>query len=174
MANILTSIRIICGLLILLFPAFSKWYYALYLIGGFTDAIDGTVARKLGTEAAFGAKYDTTADFIFAIAVIIKIVKAVHFPLWLLIWILAICAIKVANLAIGFIRYKHFIVVHSTINKVCGAACFIPPLFIGCTFAWQAKAIALILVCLLASIAAINESIQVLSDKNKYDIMTSH
>ena len=51
MANILTGIRILCGLLILCFPAFSEWYYCFYLLGGFSDAIDGIVARKTGKVA---------------------------------------------------------------------------------------------------------------------------
>ena len=62
MADIFTGLRILCGILILFFPAFSGWYYLFYLLGGFTDAIDGTVARKLGEASDFGAKFDTTAD----------------------------------------------------------------------------------------------------------------
>ena len=165
MANILTSIRIICGLLILIFPAFSGWYYVLYIIGGFSDAVDGTAARRLGTESAFGAKYDTAADIVFATAVIIKIVKAVNFPKLLLIWICLIFAVKIANIVIGFVLYKQFITVHSLINKICGAACYIPPLFIGGAYAWQAKAIVIIFVCALASVAAVIESIKILNGK---------
>lgn len=165
MANILTSIRIICGLLILLFPAFSNWYYVLYIIGGFTDAVDGAVARRFGNETKFGAKYDTAADFVFAIAVIVKIVNALHFPIWLFIWICVIFAVKTANLAIGFVRYKRFVTVHSVINKVCGVVVFIPPLFIGGEYAWQAKAIVMIFACFFASAAAINESTKIWNGK---------
>ena len=80
MANVLTGMRIICGLLILCFPAFSGWYYCFYLIGGFTDAIDGTIARKMGTASDFGSKFDTVADFIFAVAVVIRIMQALTVP----------------------------------------------------------------------------------------------
>ena len=45
MANILTSIRILCGVLLLRFPAFSGAFCALYLLGGLTDALDGAGAR---------------------------------------------------------------------------------------------------------------------------------
>ena len=64
MANILTAIRIICALLILIFPAFSTWFYLFYLLGGITDAVDGTVARKSGNATAWGAKFDTIADIL--------------------------------------------------------------------------------------------------------------
>ena len=105
MANILTEIRIICGLLILVFPAFSGWYYALYILGGITDAIDGTVARKLGKESDFGAKFDTAADFIFAISVVIKLVSALYVPVWLIIWIAIIIVIKIVkNITMFFVK----------------------------------------------------------------------
>ena len=161
MANILTSIRVICGLLILIFPAFSGLYYALYLAGGVSDAIDGSVARRLGRETSFGAKYDTAADFVFVVAVIVKIVNAVRFPAWLLVWICVIFAVKVANPLVGFVRHRQFITVHSVINKVCGAVCFVLPLLIGSACAWQIKAIAVIFVCVLSSAAAVHESIKI-------------
>lgn len=46
MANILTATRIACGLLIAVSPAFTDRFYFFYLLGGFTDAIDGAVARR--------------------------------------------------------------------------------------------------------------------------------
>jgi Phosphatidylserine synthase len=64
LANFITAIRIICGVVVLFFPAFSNWFYIIYLLGGFTDAIDGTVARKLGQTSVFGARLDTVADIV--------------------------------------------------------------------------------------------------------------
>ncbi len=73
MANLLTALRIVCGILILACPVFSVWYYALYLLAGLTDAIDGTVARKLGESSAFGARFDTFADIVFALAGLLRL-----------------------------------------------------------------------------------------------------
>ena len=158
MANLLTSLRVICGLLLLGTPAFSVRYYVLYVLGGITDAVDGAVARRRGTETAFGAKYDTAADFVFFTAVLIKIVRAISFPTWLLLWLCGIFVLKTANLVLGFIRYQRWITVHSVSNKVCGAVCFLLPFLLGSACPWQGKAIAVILACLLASAAAILES----------------
>lgn len=33
-ADLITGIRILCGILILFVPAFSGWFYVLYLLGG--------------------------------------------------------------------------------------------------------------------------------------------
>lgn len=159
MANILTAIRIICALLILIFPAFSTRFYFFYLLGGITDAVDGTVARKLGKATAWGAKFDTIADIFFVLAVLIKIAVSVVVPSWLLIWISIIMIIKVVNIIFGFIRYHRFATVHSVWNKVCGIIVFVSPLFIGSEYAWQAKALVVIFACIIANIAAIQESV---------------
>jgi len=81
MANIFTGIRILCGILILIFPAFSGWYYSFFLLGCFSDAIDGTVARKRNEQSDFGSRFDTVADFVFAICVLIKLISSLNFPL---------------------------------------------------------------------------------------------
>ena len=66
-ANTITCCRILISLLMLLFPAFSSGFYICYLLAGITDMIDGTIARKLGTNSKFGEKLDTVADFVFAV-----------------------------------------------------------------------------------------------------------
>ena len=167
MANVLTGIRILCGLLILCFPAFSGWYYCFYMIGGFTDAIDGTVARKMGTASDFGSKFDTVADFVFTVAVVIKIIHSLYIPVWLIIWIAIIALIKIGCHLAGYIKYHEFKTVHSTLNKVCGGVLFIVPLLIGCDLAWQAKSLAVIITCILTSIAAIAEGIQILRNDQR-------
>ena len=70
-ANVITSIRIICAFALLFCPVLSTSFYMLYIIAGFTDKIEGTVARKIGTVSDFGSKLDTIADFIFVIVCLI-------------------------------------------------------------------------------------------------------
>lgn len=165
MANILTGIRILCGLFILFFPPFSGWYYALYLLAGFTDAIDGTVARKTGTESAFGAKFDTVADFIFAISIAVKLLNAFVFPLWLWLWIGVIALIKIGSHVAGYIKYHELKTVHSLLNKICGGIVFIIPLIIGCSHVYQVKSLIVIAACILTTVAAIAEGMAILKNK---------
>ena len=147
------------------FPAFSKWYYILYLLGGLTDAIDGTVARKTGQDSDSGSKFDTIADFVFAIAVTVKIVASLYVPLWLIIWIVIIIAIKLFSHLAGYIKHHEFRTIHSVLNKICGGIVFVIPLFIGGSFAWQAKAITIIAVSMLSTVAAIAEGATILNSK---------
>lgn len=157
MANILTGLRMLCGILLLCFPTFSGWYYLFYLLGGFTDAIDGAVARRLGQASDFGAKFDTAADVIFAMAAVITIIGALYVPLWLMLWIGLIILIKFAGLISGYIRYHEWRVIHSALNRICGILVFLVPLFIGGDYPRQAKALAVIALCILATAAAIAE-----------------
>ena len=59
MANIITGCRILCSIILLLVPVFSPPFYFLYLMAGFTDMIDGAVARKTNTVSEFGSRLDT-------------------------------------------------------------------------------------------------------------------
>ena len=167
MANVLTGIRILCGLLILCFPTFSGGFYCFYLIGGFTDAIDGSVARKMGTASDFGSKFDTAADFLFTLCVAMKIIHALYIPVWLILWIAIIALIKIGCHFAGYIKYHEFKTVHSVLNKVCGGAIFMVPLWIGRDYGWQAKAVVGIIICILTSIAAIAEGMTILRNNQK-------
>ncbi len=153
MANMITSSRILCSIVLLFFPAFSPWFYVLYLINGFTDMIDGTVARKTGSVSEFGSKLDTVADFIFVVACFTKLLPAIDIPTWLLIWISLIAVIKIINVVSGFICCMRFVAVHTVMNKVTGLLLFILPL----TLTFIEMRYSAIFVCGVATFAAIQE-----------------
>ena len=52
LANFITGSRIIFSLAMLTFPVFSAGFYFCYMLAGFTDMIDGTIARKIASFAA--------------------------------------------------------------------------------------------------------------------------
>ena len=89
MANIVTSCRILFSILMLFPPAFSAWFYTMYLFCGLTDMVDGTIARKTNTDSKFGARLDSVADFIFVVAALSKLLPAMDIPQWLWIWVTA-------------------------------------------------------------------------------------
>ena len=128
MANIITGIRIVCSIAMLFFPAFSPAFYALYIAAGVSDMIDGTVARKTGTVSESGSKLDTVADLVLVTVCLIKILPVTHIPMWLIIWIVVIAAIKGINLISGYVMHKEFVAVHTVMNKVTGILLFILPL----------------------------------------------
>ena len=152
-ANIITGSRIIFSLPLLFIPLSSAWFYVFYLFCGFTDMIDGTIARKTGAVSKLGAKLDTIADFVFMLVCSIKILPLIRINLWLWVWIIIIASIKIFNIALIFIRKKKLISIHSVFNKITGFALFLLPLLL--TFVETTYSVATI--CLLATIAVAQE-----------------
>ena len=152
-ANIITGSRIVFSIALLFFPPLSSAFYVLYAAAGLTDMIDGTVARKTNTVSAFGAKLDTIADFIFVAVCLIKLLPILDIPVWLWVWIAVIALIKVINIVSGVVMHKKLTAVHSVMNKVTGALCFLLPL----TLSFIELKYSAIVVCSIATFAAIQE-----------------
>ena len=128
MANLITCIRIVCSIALLFCPAFSPAFYALYIVAGVSDVVDGAVARKTGTVSAFGSKLDSAADLTFVAVCLIKLIPIMDLPTWLLIWIIVIAVIKAVNLISGYVVQKKTVVLHTVMNKVTGMLLFVLPL----------------------------------------------
>ena len=152
-ANIITGCRIVCSILLLFFHVFSLEFYMTYLFCGFSDMIDGTIARKTNSNSDFGAKFDTVADFIFMIVVCYKLLLAIFIPQWLWIWIIVIAVIKFSNIFFGFVKTKSLISIHSILNKITGLVLFLFPLMIQ----FIEQKYIFITICLIATISAIHE-----------------
>ena len=154
LANIITGLRIIGSVVLLFFSVPSRPFCIIYLLCGFTDMIDGTIARKTGSVSDFGAKLDTASDFIFMAVCAVKLLPMINLSIWLWIWIAIIAIIKVVNIVMGFIRRKKFIDSHTFLNKATGLLLFLLPLtlhFIETIYSFS-------VVCSIATIAAIGEN----------------
>ena len=152
-ANLITGTRILCSIALLFCQTFSPPFFALYIIAGLTDMIDGTVARKAGTISEFGAKLDTMADFALVAACLIKLVPVLELPVWLWLWIGGIALIKMINIIFGYVIQKKYVACHTVMNKVTGVLLFMLPLTLPVV---ELKYSAL-LVCTVATFAAIQE-----------------
>ena len=80
LANILTGCRILGSILLLFFPAFSVAFYIIYLFCGFSDMIDGIIARKTNSTSKYGSQLDTVADLFFVVVSLFKLLPAIHIP----------------------------------------------------------------------------------------------
>ena len=153
MANILTGGRILCSILLLFPPTFSPMFYGLYFVAGFTDMIDGTVARKTNTASEFGARLDTLADIAFVVVCMIKLFPVLSIPLWLCIWTGVITITKVINILSEYAVQKKFAAKHTLLNKVTGAVLFMLPFtlsFVDLNYSGG-------FTCTLALLAAVQE-----------------
>ena len=156
-ANMLTGFRILGSMLLLFVPVFSEAFYAIYLLCGLSDMIDGTVARKTNSASEWGAKMDTAADLAFVTVSLIKILPAIHIPQWLWIWGGVIAMIKIGNLIWGYVSKGQFISLHTVMNKVTGLLLFLLPL----TSSLVELEYSAIIVCSMATLAAIQEGVYI-------------
>lgn len=123
--------------------------------------VDGTVARKTNSVSEFGARLDTTSDFIFFAVALIKLMPVIHIPKWIWEWIVIITIIKIFNVILCFIYTKKLISLHTLINKITGLLLFLIPLalqFIEIKYSFA-------VVCIVATIAAIQELCYIVNDK---------
>lgn len=155
-ANAVTLSRIVFAVLILFSDTFSVQFYIFYLLGAFTDMIDGTIASKLNLKSSFGSKLDSVADFIFVTAVFVKICYALYVPGWIWIWIAIITFIKIINLISGLFMFHRLVSMHTVMNKITGVLLFLLPLSI-CRGSWQATEMIVIVTGLVATFAAVQE-----------------
>ena len=153
MAKIITGFRVLISIALLFCPVFSPVFYMLYLIAGLSDMIDGTIARRTNTVSEFGARFDTAADFVFAVVCLIKFLPVISIPAWLYVWIVLIALIKIIIIISGYVVQKKLVAVHSVMNKMTGVLLFILPL----TFPIVPLKYLAIPVCAVTTIAAVQE-----------------
>jgi len=159
-ANILTGCRIFGSILLLFFPAFSLAFYITYLLCGFSDMIDGTIARKTNSTSKFGGQLDTIADLVFVAVSLFKLLPAIHIPWWLWIWGSVIAVIKISNIVLGYASKKQFIFLHTIMNKIAGFFLFVLPL----TIPSGGLNCLVIEVCIIATFAAMQEGFYIITD----------
>ena len=152
-ANIITGSRIVFSLPLLFIPLASAWFYALYLLCGLSDMIDGTVARRTNSATEFGAGLDTVSDFVFMTVCAVKILPILRIPIWLWVWIALIALTKILNIALVFIAKKKLISIHSVFNKITGFALFLLPL----TMTFAKATYSVLAICVLATVAVAQE-----------------
>lgn len=156
MANLVTTIRILCSIALLFCAALSPWFYVLYITAGVSDMVDGWVARKTNTVSDFGSKLDTVADIVFVVICLVKLLPILHLPVWIYIWIGIIACIKVFNIIYSYVVRKQFLSDHSILNKVTGALLFLLPLTLSVIDVKYSAAV----VCAVAAMAAIQEGVR--------------
>ena len=156
-ANAITCFRILCSFMLLFFDAFSTEFYITYILCGFSDMTDGTIAIKTNTTSEFGAKFDTVADMVFATVSMVKLLPEIYVPKWLMVWIVAIGAIKIFNIIWGYIYSKKFISLHTGMNKITGFVLFLLPL----TLPYIELKYSSVAVCAIATVSSVQEGIYI-------------
>lgn len=130
MANFITLIRIFLAICLLFIRKYSPLFLILYSICGFTDILDGYIARKTKTESNFGAKLDTISDLLFFIVMFIIMFDIFLKDTICMVFIIIILLIRILSIIIVLKKYNKFAILHTYINKLTGLILFFIPFFI--------------------------------------------
>ncbi|NKQ37026.1 MAG: CDP-alcohol phosphatidyltransferase family protein [Chloroflexi bacterium] len=93
------------------------------LIAGLTDALDGTIARKLNQVTRFGSKFDTLADSLLVISACawLLMLRPVVFTQHPAAWLTAV-VLSLAFTLVGWFKFRRFANLHLYTTKAAGTA----------------------------------------------------
>jgi len=151
--NFLSSLRILGAVGLLFFSPSSSAFWAIYILCGISDMLDGFLARRLHAESEIGAKLDSISDLIFVLVCIYKLIPIVDVPSWIWIWVGFVAFTKVTNIISSLVVYKKILFPHTIANKVTGFLLFvlIPVLIL------TGSLIPTVVLCAVATFAAAQE-----------------
>ena len=149
--NIITILRFFGAACLLLCNPAGMAFWVIYGLCGFSDMVDGYLARRLHAESKTGAVLDSVADICFVACCAIRLIPVLQIPTWLWIWAGVIVTIKIVNQVSALMVCKRFCFPHTMANKLTGLLLFIavPMAF------WSIIPIAIVAV--VATFAAIQE-----------------
>ena len=115
-ANLISAIRVLLAplLFVFAFRQMEAWFLGTLIFSGFTDVLDGFVARKLHQTSELGAHLDSWGDF-----VIYSTMAACAWILWpeltqqLIIYYALILGSFVLPVLIGLIKFREFTGYHT-------------------------------------------------------------
>ncbi len=147
--NIISASRGFAALVMLLSPAFSPGFWVLYCWCGFSDMIDGMIARKMNAESKIGSKIDSGADLIFVVCTAVLILPSVDLPVWVWAWIIVIGSVKIVGILASLCRLRELSIPHSITNRLTGILLFCLPIAI----VWSDVLIPVVIVCISATVS---------------------
>ena len=167
--NFITGTRILGAIILFFFQEVNIPFLCVYSLCGFTDLIDGPLARRLKAESSMGALLDTVGDVATYVA-LAKILLSKHLvPAWALIWYVSAAAGIVGSGLIAVRRFHRFFIVHSLFGKLMGCFAFMMPfalsleLLIPCFVA----------VCTSATVSAVETAVITWKAKDPENTSTS-
>lgn len=131
--NCITSLRITGTVLLLFLTPLTTVFFIVYTLCGFSDILDGWIARKCGTTSEFGAKLDSIADLMFYAMVIIKLLPVLWkiLPVWIWYIVGGIVLVRLIAYLTAALKFHRFASLHTRSNKLTGAAVFLLPYFLA-------------------------------------------
>ncbi len=150
-ANIVTASRIVGAVVLFMCKDISKLFLIVYVLCGFTDLIDGPIARKTGSTSTLGATLDTIGDVATYLALTKILARNKLVPNWILIWIISAGVLFGCCAFVSKHRFKKFYLPHTYVGKLFGGSVFVLPV----AMQFMPGEIWMAVICSIASIHVI-------------------
>lgn len=153
-ANCISILRMFLALTLALVKPLSILFFAIYIVCGISDVLDGYIARKTNTTSKLGSKLDSIADLIMVVVVLMIVLYPIINPsVQIIIWIVIIGIIRAVSMIVVFVKNKTFEILHTYANKITELVLFAFPL----SLAFVQSNVMMYIICVVASLSAIEE-----------------
>ncbi len=170
--NCISFSRIIFSVILFFIEPLSIAFYAIYIVCGLSDIIDGFIARKFGMTSRLGEKLDSMADMPMLGVLLVVLYPIINPVSEIFIWIILIFIIRVVSTIVAYKKYHTFAMLHTYGNKITGLILFLVPILLP----FIHSTVLMYIVCAIACISAIEELIIQLTSRelqvNKSSIFT--
>ena len=155
--NLLTTMRLLSAAALIFVEPLTLGFFVLYTLAGFSDALDGFIARAAGCTSALGAKLDSLADLSFYAVMLLKVLPVMIplLPLWIWYYVGAILLVRLISYSIAAIKFRKFASIHTYLNKTTGLVTFLTPYMIPTAF----FTVFSIVLCSISATASLEELI---------------
>ena len=144
--NVLSLLRLI-GAAALAFLPLGGGFWAVYLLCGLSDMIDGALARRLKAVSELGSRLDSLGDLALVIVCAVRLLPELELAVWAWVWIGIIAAVKL----LCYAAVKE--IPHTKLNKLTGACLFA---LLPVAFLWE-RSYTVFFLCAVASLSAAQE-----------------
>ena len=155
MPNFLSFSRIILSFFLIFVQPLNSAFYAIYILCGFSDIMDGFIARRTGKTSRLGERLDSMADMVMTGVLFVVLYPIVNPKAEIIIWIISIGFIRLVSMVVALKKYKTFAILHTYGNKFTGIVLFIFPMMLP----FISKTVLMYIICFVASVSAIEELI---------------
>lgn len=128
----------------------------IFLLAGFSDVLDGYIARKYDMGSKLGAALDPFADKLMSFAVLISFSIADLIPIWIIILILAKEAIMILGGFLLYFREDNIVIPSNISGKAATVGLYASILSIALGFPRNISTTLLIVTVVLNILAFIN------------------
>lgn len=153
--NVITSFRIAGAASMLFIDPSTTAFYIVYTLCGFSDVLDGFIARRAGITTSLGARLDSIADLLFYAVMLLKIFPRLLavLPAWIWCAVGGVIALRLASYITAAVKFRCFASMHTYMNKITGGAMFCVPyiLLLPCAVPLC------FVVCVIAGLSSLEE-----------------